>query len=211
MKEKIKDILGWILCIVTAILAAIAFRYFIGAPTVVKHPSMYPTLMEDQRLILNRTHRIFGLELERGDIVTFLAPSKMYTSKYDVSQSDPRAIYEEKEMSFWEKVGYDVLDIGKLSYIKRVIALPGETVEISGGNVYINGELLEEEYLSDDVETVSNTFYYFTVPEGHVFLMGDNRTKSADSRDFGCVPFEKIEGKASFRFWPLSEFGNVDK
>jgi len=210
MNEKVKDILEWILCIVTAISAAIAFRYFIGAPTVVQHPSMYPTLVANQRLILNRTHRMFGLELERGDIVTFIAPSKMYTSKYDVDQSNPVAVYDEEERGFFENFTYNVLDVNKLSYIKRVIGLPGEVVEIAGGKVYINGEELDEPYLTDDVETISNAYSYFTVPEGYVFLMGDNRTKSADCRDFGCIPLDKIEGKASFRFWPISEFGKID-
>ena len=111
MNEKVKDILEWILCIVTAILAAIAFRYFIGAPTVVQHPSMYPTLVANQRLILNRTHRIGGLELKRGDIVTFIAPSKIYTSKYDIDQSNPVAVYEEKERNFFENFSYTVLDV----------------------------------------------------------------------------------------------------
>ena len=78
------------------------------------------------------------------------------------------------------------------------------------GNVYVNYELLDEPYIADDIETVSNAYSYFTVPEGHVFLMGDNRTKSADCRDFGCIPFDKIEGKASFRFWPLNVFGKID-
>ena len=84
-------------------------------------------------------------------------------------------------------------------------------VQIKDGKVYINGEELKEEYLADDVVTDSaeGQFVDLTVPEGTVFVMGDNRSHSADSRRFGCIPYEKIEGKVVLRFWPLSAFGKI--
>jgi signal peptidase I len=104
------------------------------------------------------------------------------------------------------------LEINKKSYIKRVIALPGEYVEIKEGKVYINGNELEEDYLPDGLVTDIGKGYYsgFTVPENCVFAMGDNRSQSTDCRAFGCIPLEKIEGKVSLRFWPLNLFGKVD-
>ena len=75
---------------------------------------------------------------------------------------------------------------------------------------YLNGELLEEDYLADDVVTSSDVFYDFIVPEGYVFCMGDNRLNSKDCRDLGCVPLEKIEGVVTFRFWPFDVFGKID-
>ena len=106
---------------------------------------------------------------------------------------------------------YNVVELNKISYIKRVIALPGEHVQIKDGKVYINGEELKEEYLADDVVTDSaeGQFVDLTVPEGTVFAMGDNRSHSADSRRFGCIPYKKIEGKVVFRFWPLNAFEKV--
>ena len=106
---------------------------------------------------------------------------------------------------------YHVLEINKTSYIKRVIALPGEHLEIKNNKVYINGEELKEEYLADDVITDSTEGAYIdlVVPEGTVFVMGDNRQHSGDSRRFGCVPFDKIESKVCFRFWPLNRFGVI--
>ena len=68
---------------------------------------------------------------------------------------------------------------------------------------------LPEDYLQKDVVTESNVFNDFIVPEGYLFCMGDNRTKSTDCRRFGCVPFEKIEGIVICRFWPLNKFGSV--
>jgi len=78
MNEKVKDILEWGYCIIIALILALLFRYFVGTPTIVKQRSMFPTLQENQRLILNRTFRITGKMPERGKIITFEAPTKEY-------------------------------------------------------------------------------------------------------------------------------------
>lgn len=205
----IKEILEWFLCIIIALILALLFRYFIATPTSVKHSSMFPTLQENQRLILNRTFRITGKKPKRGEIITFEAPSKTYSSKTDISQSNPIAIYDNKINGFLNKFIYYNLEITKTSYIKRVIALPGEHVKIENGKVYINENELEENYLSNNMITESNVFYDFIVPENYIFTMGDNRKSSSDCRDFGCIPIDKIEGIVAFRFWPFNLFGKV--
>lgn len=209
MSESTKNILEWVYCIVIALILALLFRYFVGTPTIVKQRSMFPTLKENQRLILNRTHRITGKTPEVGDIITFEAPSKAYLDAWNVDQTNPIAIYEYEPKGIFSKCMYYGLELTKKSYIKRVIALEGDHVKIENNKVYINGNLFEEEYLSTDVVTVSNIFNDFIVPEGYVFAMGDNRTKSTDCRHFGCVPLEKIEGIVSFRFWPLDTWGTI--
>ena len=208
MSEKTKNILEWIYCIVIALVLALLFRYFIATPTIVQQRSMFPTLKENQRLILNRTFRITGLNLERGDIVTFEAPSNTYAS-WEVNPANPVAKYDYTPKSIFGKFYYYVIETSKKSYIKRVIGLPGEHVKIEDGKVYINGKELEEKYLSDDIATTAENFNDFIVPEGYVFCMGDNRNYSLDCRELGCVPFNKIEGKVIFRFWPLNLFGKV--
>ncbi len=90
--------------------------------------------------------------------------------------------------------------------IKRVIGLPGETVEIRDGVVLINGEPLDEPYLN---QSTYQGMPPRVVPEGQVFVLGDNRGFSNDSRSFGFVPFSDIVGRAWFRYWPLSEIGPV--
>ena len=209
MNDTVKEILEWIYCILIAFVLALLFRYFILTPTVVKQRSMFPTLKENQRLILSRTFRITGLELKRGDIVTFEAPSQGY-SKWEAEQNNPIAKYNNNPNSAFEKFVYYTLELTKKSYIKRVIALEGEHVKIEDGKVYINGEQLEEEYLSEDVVTTSEVFYDFIVPKGYVFCMGDNRLNSKDCRDLGCIPLEKIEGIVTFRFWPFNVWGKID-
>ncbi|MBC7263292.1 MAG: signal peptidase I [Chloroflexi bacterium] len=90
--------------------------------------------------------------------------------------------------------------------IKRVIGLPGETVEIRDGRVYINGQVLEEPYV---IQPASGSMPPRVVPPGHVFVLGDNRDYSNDSRTFGEVPLENVLGRAWFRYWPLNEIGFV--
>ena len=94
--------------------------------------------------------------------------------------------------------------------IKRVIGIPGDIVDIKEGKVYINGEELEEKYLTEE-----NTYLYagskikfpYTVPEGYYFMMGDNRTNSKDSRVFGPIAREKIVAKAGICIYPLNRIG----
>lgn len=208
ISESTRNKIEWVLCIVVAIVLTLLFRYYIATPTVVKQVSMYPTLKEDQRLVITRTFRITKKMPERGDIVTFEAPTHIYSSG-TVDQSNPIAIYMEEDRGIISSFMYNVIEVSKKSYIKRVIATPGEHVEISDGKVFINGKELEEDYLSPDVATLSDVFTDFIVPEGYLFCMGDNRMKSTDCRTLGCIPFEKIEGIVAFRFWPLSEFGSI--
>ena len=93
MSEKTKDILEWIFCIVIAVVLALFVRYFIGTPTIVKQPSMFPTLKENQRLILSRVGRTMKKLPERGDIITFEAPSEIYTTEENYNSSYPVATY----------------------------------------------------------------------------------------------------------------------
>lgn len=94
--------------------------------------------------------------------------------------------------------------------IKRVIALGGETVDLVDGKVVIDGVVLNEPYTHGlPSEPMSQPMPY-KVPEGYVWVMGDNRTSSADSRVFGAVPLSQIRGRAIFRFWPPERIGPLD-
>ena len=215
INDKAKNILEWIACIVIAFVLALLIKYFIGTPTVVEQVSMKPTLIEGHRLLLNRWVRTTKQMPKRGDIITFEAPSnaKVSIQKEDIDFNYPVAKYENEPTSWWGKFTYYVLELKKESYIKRVIGLPGEHVQIKDGKVYINGEELQEDYLAEGVETRANYpdeyFTDFIVPENCVFAMGDNRRQSTDCRKFGCIPLEKIESKVWIRFWPFDLFGKV--
>lgn len=209
MSSNLKEILEWVYCIIIALILAVIFRYFIGTPTVVKQVSMYPTLVQDQRLWLNRWGRTTKKLPQRGQIITFEEPSKITYSYSEIDTKNPVAKYENKSLTRWFINNF--LEIGKRSYIKRVIALPGEHVEIKEGKVFINGEELEESYLQDGVVTdvTGVGFDDFVVPDKCVFAMGDNRNHSTDCRAFGCIPLEKIESTVAIRIWPLNLWGKV--
>ncbi len=214
-KENIlRNTVEWITCIIIAIVLAILFRYFIGTPTIVKMNSMYPTLEQNQRLWLNRWGRTTKTLPKRGEIITFEKPSQIKYNYSEIDKNNPKAKYDEKTGFKW--FIYNFLEIGKDSYIKRVIALPGEHVEIKEGKVYINEKELEEPYLQDGIVTdmlvnVNGVgFDDFVVPENCVFAMGDNRSQSTDCRAFGCIPLEKIESTVAIRIWPFNKFGKVE-
>ena len=211
-KNKIKDILEWIVCFIIAIAIAVLFKYYVGTPTIVQQPSMYPTLQENERLWLNRWNRTIKKMPERGDIVTFEAPTTTVLSSEEIDKSQISR-YENKLTNAFSKFSFYVLENGKVSYIKRVIGLPGDHVVIKDGKTYINDKKLDESYLQPGVVTDNGRGYCtdIIVPENSVFVMGDNRTKSTDSRCFGCIPLEKIESKVVIRIWPLNKWGQIDK
>lgn len=211
MNDRVKDILEWVVCIAIALVLALVIKHYLITPTVVKQISMYPTLKNNDRLLLDRWSRTTKKPLKRGEIITFEAPSKREYVSNEVDMQNPKAVYDRNFRSGFQKFLYYVMEISKESYIKRVIALEGEHITISeSGDVYINGEKLDEPYLEEGLTTRrTGEFYDLIVPEGYVFAMGDNRNRSMDCREFGCIPLEKVEGKVICRFWPLNQMGKV--
>jgi signal peptidase I len=126
--------------------------------------------------------------------------------------TDQRLVVEKVTYHFHGPERFDVVVLklpeqGEELLIKRVIGLPGETVEIQGGHVYINGELLDEPFLTEEMR--SGREISVTVPPLHVYVLGDNRNHSNDSRTFGPVPLENVVGRAWVSYWPPEEVGLV--
>lgn len=99
-----------------------------------------------------------------------------------------------------------VIDVesSDIPYIKRVVGLPGEVLHVQNNRVYINGDVLSESYIS---EVMQDDFGPVTIPANHIFVMGDNRPYSRDSRTVGTIPLDNIIARAWFRVWPLTDFG----
>ncbi len=93
----------------------------------------------------------------------------------------------------------------RLEYIKRVVGLPGDTVRIAEGTVYVNDRLLTEPYIAAKPRYNGS----WNVPEGHLFVLGDNRNNSSDSHNWGSVPMENVVGEAYFVYWPPTDWGRV--
>lgn len=97
-------------------------------------------------------------------------------------------------------------------YIKRVIGLPGERISFAEGLVFVDGQALTEDYIEGAITTCARKqFCSLTVPPGHIFVLGDNRTNSADSRVFGPIPYDHVIGKAIFSNWPVETLGPIDE
>lgn len=182
MARKKNELIEWIKTLVIAVILAVVIRTFFFAPIVVDGKSMMPTLHDQNRMIVNKIATRIG-DIHRFDIIVFHAT-------------------EDKD------------------YIKRVIGLPGDHIEYKNDTLYINGKAYDEPYLDKykrnlvdgpltEPFKLEDIIGQPTVPEGELFVMGDNRRFSKDSRHIGTIPIEEVMGKTSFVFWPLSDFGIV--
>jgi signal peptidase I len=184
---RIRSFLEWGAVIVGALAVALLIKTFLMQAYYIPSGSMEPTLKIDDRVLVNKLSYEFG-DIGRGDLIVFHRP--------------PGQIQGEDDL------------------IKRVIGLPGETIQIQDGSVYIlpvgSTELrgLREPYISEGITTsgfantdrcAAATEISCEIPPGHVFVMGDNRTGSKDSRVFGPIPEDFVVGRAFLRVWPLGD------
>ncbi len=172
--------------LVAAVVVAILLRTFVVATYSIPSGSMEPTLQIGDRIVVDKlAYHLHGVDT--GNIIVFRTPPSELCA------------------------GPPVADL-----VKRVIGLPGQTVSLARGHVLINGKLLSQPWLPPPVRTETypgpglqpySLHHPYVVPQGDVFVMGDNRPDSCDSRYWGPVPESTIVGKVDVRIWPLSRFG----
>ncbi len=175
-------------------MIAVLIKTFLVQPFWIPSESMLPTIQVNDRVMVNKLAYDLG-EPTRGSIVVFRDPREAL-----VDESIPEAVIR----SVLEAVG--VRTRGREDLIKRVVGLPGEEVEIKDNHVMINGVPLSEPYLPDVFMADEGPF---EVGPDEVFVMGDNRNASFDSRRFGPVPYDDLVGEAFVTIWPLSHFGGL--
>ncbi|MBA3653499.1 MAG: signal peptidase I [Actinobacteria bacterium] len=182
-----------ILIVIAAVIAFVV-RTFIAQAFYIPSGSMLPQLQLLDRVVVSKLSYHLH-DPRRGDIVVFdnPHPAPPAPAKHDSPVG-------RVARNIGEAVG--VVQPSTDEFIKRVIGLPGETVEGREGHVYVNGRLLQEPYLKPDVNTSS--FTPVTIPDGQLWVMGDNRTNSGDSRVFGPIRESTIVGRAIVRVWPVS-------
>lgn len=180
-KKSKNETLEWIKAIVIAVVLVLIIRWIFFAPFIVDGPSMQPNFHTGERIIVNKI--IYDIRKPKaGEVIVFHVPSE------------------------------------RRDFIKRVIGVPGDTVTVKGDTVTVNGKPIDEPYIKEAVEAKhkNNGLYNdldfpndsvkdTKVPEGHVFVMGDNRSDSTDSRMIGYIPYKDIVGRADLVFWPLNK------
>lgn len=188
------ELLSWIQIIVAAAAIAFVLNTFIIANSRVPSASMENTIMTGDRVIGSRLTYYFN-EPERGDIAIFI---------YGYGCRRCHVSYQENPDASCPSCGQSDKKNEKIYYVKRVIGLPGDTIDIRDNGVYLNGSQtpLEEPYLPEIMETPEEL--HFEVPEDHYFMLGDNRNFSADARFwyFNYIDSDRILAKVLFRYFP---------
>jgi signal peptidase I len=180
--------------IIIALVLALLIKTFLIQAFYIPSQSMEPTLQVGDRVLVNKLVFRFR-EPRRGEVIVFENP------RYDDQDRNPLAA-----VWHWVTEGLGFTADPNKDFIKRLVALPGDTIEVKGGQVFVNGQQIEEPYLNRPRDR--SDYGPFTVPEGQVFVMGDNRANSQDSRSpaVGPVPEDKIVGRAFIILWPPSSF-----
>ena len=190
-----KEILQWAQAILLAVVIALLLRGFVFEPVYVDGESMETTLSTAQRLIVYKLGYYFNAP-RKGDIVV-LQYKEGITKMLPFMDAVP----------IFKKA---IPSISEVDYIKRVIAVPGDELDIHDGYVYINGIRQEEPYLKEKGVTYNQSLELpLEIPEGKALVLGDNRLNSTDSRQIGLIEYNRIKGKAVLRIWPLKVFGGL--
>lgn len=183
-----KEILSWVLCIGIVIVLTLVIISFVGQRTKVIGSSMETTLQDGDNLIVEKLSYKFH-DPRRFDIIVF-----------PYFEPGEEHVIPLITIPFIEKNPH---------YIKRVIGLPGEVVQIVGPDIYINGEKLEEDFGAEPIQDAGLAREPITLGEDEFFVLGDNRNHSSDSRawDVGLIKKSEITGRAWVRIFPFSKFG----
>lgn len=173
-----------------ALLLAVFIRATVAEARYIPSESMLPNLLIKDRLVVEKISGYMS-KPQRGDILVFYPPANM-------NEEDDKTL---NKALIW--LGFT----SKNAYIKRVVGLPGETIEVKNGSVFINGKILDEPYIK---EKPNYPLDPIKLGENELFMCGDNRNNSMDSHIWGPLPMKYVIGKAVVRFWPINRIGLVN-
>lgn len=202
-KEQVKSVIKEIIeTIIFVVVMVIVIRFFIFELRWIPSASMKPTLIEGDRIFVEKFSRFYSTP-KRGDIMVFYPPSAEL-------KNDTLSVFQ-------RLTGFFCKDI---AYIKRVVGLPGDKISIKENTdgetfVYINGKKLDEGYILSDMDYIKcqkdMVCGPVTIPKDNYFMMGDNRGNSQDSRFWGFLPKDRFIGRAVVIFWPLNRLDHFEK
>jgi signal peptidase I len=179
MKKMMAEIRSWVASFGIAFLCALLIGVFVIQPTNVLGHSMDPTLHDEQRIFVSKLSHTFNQEPEYGDIVVI-------DSRVDRNRTVVDDLVEHPLISLFKA------EENHNFYIKRVIGKQGDVLEFKDNKVYRNGEALDEPYINEQMNYTSSE--KIVVPDNHLFVMGDNRNNSKDSRSIGFIPLDHVLG-----------------
>jgi signal peptidase I len=185
-----------VVLVALAVLLAVVFKTFLVAAFYIPSGSMESTLNISDRVLVEKVSYRFG-DIQRGDVIVFV---------HDEQVAQP-ARPSNPVTGFFSSLGQavGVVPPSDRDFIKRVIGLPGDTIDCKGGALYRNSQRVKEAYLDPGMATEGCT--PTRVKPGELFVMGDNRTNSQDSRVFGPIQRSEVVGRAFVRIWPLNHTG----
>lgn len=195
-KNIIKEIRGLILTILGSVIIVSLINTEVLASAKVQQESMENTLYNDEKLIVDKVSYNFTTP-KRGDIIIFF------------DNEEKGNVFEESYKYLKEIVSISYDTDTRVRFVKRVIGVPGDEVDIKEGHVYLNGNMLDETYVKGDTY-IRDIDFPIKVEEDTLLVLGDNREKSKDSRDFGLININQVEGKVLFRLSPFNRFGAIE-
>jgi len=195
-KTLIKESKGIAITVVGSLIVASLINTKVFAMAKVEHESMENTLYSNERLLLDKLSYNFQ-NPQRGDIIVF------------IKNEEKGNILEESYIFMKEVASLKYVTDTRVRYVKRVIGVEGDEVDIRNGFVYVNGEKLDEAYAKGETYN-KNISLPLKVNENELFVLGDNREVSEDSRGFGVIKIGQVEGKALFRVSPMERFGSIE-
>jgi len=174
------------------IVISFLIRWFVVEPRYIPSASMFPTFEIGDQLAIEKVSTLARTP-RPSEVVLFKPPRE--------------AVDEMRRRGFSPNFGKDDFRLGREVYIKRVVAGPGDTVQVRAGLVFVNDQPLDEPYLQ---ERPKYDLPATTVPKDQLFVLGDNRNRSFDSHVWGFLPVKNVIGHAILRYWPISRFGLVE-
>lgn len=197
------EVMEWIFTFLITVVVSLFILGNVFSITGIKGRSMEPNFFEGERIFNYKLGYYFSAP-KSGEVV-ILSKSK---SKKGIILNP---INEGKDIidNITQRIKKST-DIEVKYIIKRVIGVAGDTIDIKDGFVYVNGERLEENYIKGQTFENSDFTYPVIIPENKVFVLGDNRENSLDSRELGLIDNDQVKGKAVFKLWPINSFGKVE-
>ncbi len=208
MSPRLRSFAELVLIVAAALFFALAIQAYAVKPYVIPSESMAPTLIVGQRLLVDRFSHRLGADPKLRDITVFTPPAGAELTDRQCGAAGEGPSYDGGAASR-RSCSRATPGRATKAFVKRIVGLPGDVIEVRGGHVVRNGRVAREPFATPCGGGPECDLGAIVVAPGHYFLMGDNRGNSDDSRYWGPVARDQIIGRAVVTYWPLGRFGGA--